>query len=148
MSTKAKKKAPTATPRRPAAAGKCRLQRVDILRWWRYRGRYAEGPGKWDYVKAENETWAHETAMDEHADVVGMDGWRGVAVEQVEAPPIEWLRERIKTLEARRRGIVAEIKAMKLDAQYARMSDAPLHPSDSPSGCKAHSTPSAGSEPQ
>jgi hypothetical protein len=47
-----------------------------------------------------------------------------------------------------RASVTKLVESVRGHSATVRMSDAPLHPSDSPSACKAHSTPSAGSEPQ
>ena len=72
------------------------------------------------------------------ADAIFLTGILGESGRRLVRAGIEFYFTRSLAEKLIRAGIAVE-------AQNARMSDAPLQPSDSPSACKARSTPSAGS---
>lgn len=78
--------------------------------WWRFRARdRASGWGSWDYALADSVEWATAYAEQAHSDDMQSDGWRGLGVEPVDIPPVEWLNEKATRLEARREDLCREL---------------------------------------
>lgn len=62
----------------------------DPLRWFKYREKYAEGPGDWEYI------WTCKALLEEKIwDLKQQAHWnehyRGVEFEEIAYPPLEYL---------------------------------------------------------
>lgn len=90
--------------------------------WWRFRAKdRASGPGEWEYVKASDEAWAREQAEAAHRDYVDSDGFRGLDVEPVDIPPLEWLVAEVERLTKRREGLDAELELVQAEVRRFEM---------------------------
>jgi hypothetical protein len=65
--------------------------------FYRFRHCFANGPGEWEYrdTSVAYESWAElvrETREELEKEYEWSDLYRGVEIEQIDRPPVEWLR--------------------------------------------------------
>lgn len=71
------------------------------MTFYRYKHRYAHGDSKWDYVEFDGwteEDIAENLMLDPGSGSFG-EHYRGVTVEEIAAPPVEWLESELKRIQ-------------------------------------------------
>lgn len=84
----------------------------DPLRWFKYREKYAEGPGNWEYeytcmALLEEKIW--DLKQQAHWN----EYYRGVEFEEIEKPPLEWLINKSKSLDEKIASLYDDLNEIK-----------------------------------